>query len=132
MILKGHSAEMAAWAGRRLGTSFQPPFTAWGITDRTGAIVGAVVFNDYDARNIEVTVIGPGAFRKDTIREIGRHCFDDLNCKRVSLTTRASNDLVRSLIERMGGELEGRKRDYYDDDDAVIYGVLKTDFKYRR
>lgn len=132
MILKGRSAEMAAWAGRRLGVSFQPPFTAWGIIDRTGAIVGAVVFNDYDARNVEVTVVGRNAFHRDTVREIGRYCFDDLDCRRVTLTTRAGNGLVQRLIERMGGVLEGELRDYYDDDNAVVYGVLKADFKYRR
>ncbi len=131
MIVKGKSPEMAAWAGRRLGKSFCPPYEAWGVAGKGGQVIGAVVFNDYDGRNVEVSVVGRGAWTRGVIREIGKHCFDALNCRRVSLTTRHDNDLVQGLIERMGGVWEGRKRDYYDDCDAVFYGVLRDDFKYK-
>lgn len=121
---------MAAWAGLRLGKAFVPPYEAWGVTNKAGQIIGAVVFNDYDGRNVEITVVGKGAWSRGVVREIGKHCFEALNCRRVSFTTRQDNWLVQSLVERMGGIWEGRKRDYYDDCDAVFYGILKDEFKY--
>jgi hypothetical protein len=34
------------------------------------------------------------------------------------------------LAERLGGTLEGVKRKFYHDDDAVLYGILKEDYTY--
>lgn len=120
---------MAAWAGRRLGCTFVPPFEAWGVTDTQGQIIGAVVFNDYTEKNVEVSVVGKG-WKRNTLTALGKHCFEHLGCNRVSITTRSKNTLVRILAERLGGTLEGIKRKFYDDDDAVIYGILKEDYRY--
>ena len=120
---------MAAWAGRRLNCTFVPPFEAWGIADNQGQIIGAVVFNDFAEKNVEVSVVGKG-WTRATLKAIGRYCFTDLGCNRVSITTRASNTLVRTLAERLGGKVEGIKRKFYSDDDAVIYGVLKEEYKH--
>ena len=93
--------------------------------------MGAVIFNDYDACNVEVTCVGHG-WTRGVIREIARYCFTDLMCARVSITTRASNDLVKGLAERLGGKPEGIKRRYYGDEDAAMYGVLKNEFRYEQ
>lgn len=120
---------MADWAGRRLGATFHPPFEAWGIADNEGRVIGAVVFNDYTEKNVEVSVVGKG-WNRNTLIALGKHCFEHLGCNRVSITTRSKNTLVRILAERLGGTLEGIKRKFYDDDDAVIYGILKEEYRY--
>lgn len=129
MIVKSCSEQVASWAGARLGCTFTPPYVAWGITDKDNGLVGAVIFNDYDASNVEVTCVGHGWTRRN-IREIAKYCFDDLKCTRVSITTRKSNTLVHSLAKRLGAVQEGVKRRYYGDEDAVFYGILKDEFRF--
>jgi RimJ/RimL family protein N-acetyltransferase len=130
LIIKGRSAEMAAWAGRRANQTFVPPFEAWGIADNEGRITGVVVFNDYTDRNVEVSTVGHG-WTRGVLRAIAHKCFVELNCSRVSVTTRASNSFVRGLVTRLGGKCEGVKRQYFDDDDAVIYGILQDEFLFK-
>lgn len=129
MIVKSCSDQVAQWAGEQLGCTFRQPFVAWGITDKDNGLTGAVVFNDYDARNVEVTCVGRG-WTRGNIRAIAKYCFDDLNCTRVSITTRMGNELVHDLAKRLGGTLEGIKRRYYGDEDAAMYGVLKDEFRF--
>jgi RimJ/RimL family protein N-acetyltransferase len=129
LIVRHRSEYVAIWAGAKLGGVFRQPFVAWGIADKDGNITGAVIFNDYDACNVEVTCVGHG-WTRGVIREIGRYCYEDLACTRVSITTRMSNSLVHSLAARLGGRLEGIKRRYYGDEDAVLYGVLKDEFRF--
>ena len=37
---------------------------------------------------------------------------------------------MKGLAERLGGKPEGIKRRYYGDEDAVLYGVLKDEFRF--
>ena len=87
------------------------------------------MFNDYEARNIEVTVVGTGWSRK-VLRQIADYVFNQLQCNRASFTTRASNAAVRGFIERLGARQEGIRRAYYADDDAVIFGLLRDEFRF--
>ncbi len=127
MIVTGQSAAVAKWAGERLGCSFVPPFEAAGILNRHGQRIGAAVFNDFADRNIELTVYGPGAFSKRVCIWMARYCFIQNNCRRVTTRTAASNLYVRKLLEHHGWVKEGSLRDFYDDDDCILYGLLKAD-----
>src|SRR5689334_22746584 len=75
---------VGAWAGHRLGTVFKEPYHALGVM-KDGKLAGAVIFNDYDARNVEMTVYGPNAFTRGTAREIFGYAFNELDCLRISL-----------------------------------------------
>ena len=132
MIVTNQSAAVARWAGERLGCSFIPPFTAIGILNRFGQRVGAAIFNDYADRNIELTVYGPGAFQRNVCIWMARYCFIQNNCRRVTTRTAASNLYVRKLLEHHGWVKEGTLREWYSDDDAIIYGLLRDDCKFLR
>ncbi len=125
MIVTGQSAAVARWMGDKLGQEFVPPFEAIGILDRHGKRIGGVIFNDRADRNIEVTIFGPGAYRRDVCVWIARYCFVDNDCLRITGRTRVSNLYIRRVMEKFGWRLEGVLRDWYDDEDAAIYGMTR-------
>ena len=130
MIVKNQSEAVARWAGDRLGCTFCPPFEAIGILNRNGARIGAAIFNDYSDRNMELTAYGQGAFQRNVCIFMARYCFIQNNCRRVTTRTAASNLYVRKLLEHYGWVKEGTLRCWYDDDDAIIYGLLKEDCRF--
>ena len=130
MIVTGQSAAVAKWAGERLGCSFIPPFEAVGILNRNGQRIGAAILNDHADRNIELTAYGPGAFSRHVCVWLAHYCFIQNNCRRVTTRTAASNLYVRKLLEHYGWAKEGTLREWYDDDDAIIYGLLRGDCRF--
>jgi RimJ/RimL family protein N-acetyltransferase len=132
LIVTGQSEAIAKWLEARLGQAFIPPYEAVGILNGKGQRIGAVVLNDYAERNIELTAYGPGAFQRGVIRALARYCFVQLGCNRVTFRTRASNLYVRRVIEKHGAKQEGTLRDWYDDDDAIVYGLLKHECRFLR
>ncbi len=131
MIIRNASEEVAKWAEFHLGAGvFVYPFEAWGITDRLGKLTGAIVLTDYSERNVELTFVGPGLLKPGVCRELATHCFDTLKCNRVTVRTRSQNRYIRGLIEKMGARQEGILRRYFNDDDAVIYGLLREECRY--
>jgi RimJ/RimL family protein N-acetyltransferase len=132
LIVTGQSAAVARWLETRLGQKFLPPYEAIGIVNGKGQRIGAVVLNDFADRNIELTAYGPGAFSRGVLSAISRYCFIQLDCKRITVRTRASNLYVRRVIEKHGAKQEGTLRDWYDDEDAIIYGLLKHECRFLR
>ncbi len=130
MIVTGQSAAVGRWISERLGKTFVPPFEAIGILSHDGRRIGAVVFNDYADRNIELTAYGPGAFSRGVCIWMANYCFTQNDCRRVTTRTEASNLYVRKVLEHYGWVKEGALRDWYDDDDCIIYGLLKQDCRF--
>ncbi len=113
-----------------MGHSFREPCWAFGITDRRGTLVGAVVWTDYQHNNVELTMVGRGAFHKRTLCELFGYAFDELKVKRISFTVHSAKEDVISLCVRIGCRVEGRKRRYYEDGDAIILGMLKEESRF--
>ena len=120
---------VARFVSERLGVSFCPPFVAMGI-ERDGAIVGGVLFNQFEGANIHVSVAGSG-WTLPFLRAVGAYVFDQLGCLRMTLTT--EHEAVADYALRLGGAVEGRMRDYFGEGrDGVIVGVLRKDWKFGR
>jgi RimJ/RimL family protein N-acetyltransferase len=131
-LVRNASPLVAAWAGHRLNTSFREPYLALGVLDSKDRLVGAVIYNDYDACNVEMTAVGPQAFRRHVAREIFSVAFDELKCRRISLTIPAKNTETLKRARKWGWVVEGTKRHYYDDDDAVILGMTRDECRFLR
>lgn len=131
-VVRNASPLVAAWAGHKLGTAFREPFTALGVM-KNGKLAGAVIFNDYDARNVEMTMVGPHAFTKDVVRELFSYAFDELGCLRISVTIPEKNLENCKKALRWGWIPEGRKRDYYAvNEHAVIFGMTRDECRFLR
>lgn len=132
MIVTNASEQVAKWAQYHLRCEFVPPYVAWGILDRKGRLSAAIVFNDFADKNIEVTLYGRNSLQRGVLNEVWDYCFGQLGCERITSRTRSDNSKVIAIIEKVGFVKEGVLRRWYGDVDAVIFGMLKHEFKYRR
>jgi RimJ/RimL family protein N-acetyltransferase len=131
VIVIGHDATVAEWAGRQLGVTFHPPFLAWGMTDNAGTLNGAIIFNDFvRGGNIEISMAGSGVMRRGVFREAARYVFGHLGCSRVTARTRRDNAVARRMLPRAGFRYEATIERYYGPDrcdDALLFKIMRTD-----
>ena len=128
MIVYGHDAAVARWAGERLGIANWGPCTAIGIV-RDDRLVGAAVFNNFVWPNIEISFVTTTRHwgTPQCVRAIIGYPFLQLGCKRITSTTHEDNRPTRAFLLRMGFRQEGLHIDALPDGNAVSYGLLRRD-----
>lgn len=127
MIVTGN--HVAQFVSQRLGFALCPPFTALGL-ERDGALVGGVIFNQFEGADVHVSAAG-SCWTRGFLRAVGAYVFDQLGCLRMTFTTEQPD--VAEYAKRLGGEVEGVLRDHYGEGrGGVIIGVLKKDYAYYR
>lgn len=132
MIVRNASDAVAKWAGYHLKTEFVPPYEAWGILDKQGRLSAAIVLNDCADQNIELSFVGGEALKRSVFRKLAEYVFDELRCERATVRTRSDNDKVLAIIKKAGFIQEGILRRWYGDADAIVFGMLRNECKYRR
>ena len=95
------------------------------VTDR--GVAGCIVLNDYANNNIEMTGVGRGCWSVSVIRTLARFIFRDLNCNRVTARTAQSNHEARTALRKLGFRREGRVREWFGHEDAILYGLLRRE-----
>lgn len=117
----------ARFVAEKLGFSPCPPFTVMGI-ERDGAIIGAVLFNQFEGAGVHVTAAGKG-WTLPFMRALGDYVYRQLGCERMTLTT--ESETVARYAERLGGKREGLLRSHFGAGrDGIIVGVLKAEYLY--
>lgn len=125
MIVTGD--KVAKFVGDKLGFGVFPPWTAMGI-EQDGEIIGGVLFNCFEGYDVHVTVAGKG-FGKIFLEKVGDYVYNQLGCLRATIQT--EQEYVITLSEKLGGKIEGRKRDHFGKGrDAVIVGILKSEYRF--
>ncbi len=115
----------ATLAAQQLNMTFAEPFAAYSIMDGPET-VGAVVLNNYDGHNVDLSGAGSGAFTPSVIRSLAAHVFGELKCARVTLKTRRSNKAVRKLLNRHF-KFEAVLRLGYGDEDAFQFRMCRDE-----
>ncbi len=124
MRLEQNDELAARVAGRVLGVKFSHPMVGMVVRDDAGKGRGVVIFNNYNARNIDMTGVGVGCWTVPVIRDLARYVFQRLGVKRVTAQTRHDNIKARMALRRMGFREEGTLQDWFDDGEkAIIYGL---------
>lgn len=129
-LLIGHDAEVAAWMQAKLGVPLVPPFTAFGVLDDAGTLIGGALFNCDTRDDIELTIYGPGATTPEALRYGSQYCFLQTNHPRMSASVRRSNRHMLRFMEACGFKLEGVKRMPDSRDDILLFGMLKNECKW--
>jgi RimJ/RimL family protein N-acetyltransferase len=131
-LLLGHDAEVAEWAGKRLGAKFYPPYVAWGVLSAEGELVAALVFNEFQrGGNISLSLVGSAAIRRDVLRRAARYVFQQLGCTRVTARTRRTNITTRRILGR-SWEFEGTAKRWFGpmkEDDALCFALHAANAK---
>lgn len=114
------------WAGERCGVCFSPPATVLGVV-KNGNPVCVVVFNDYTGENVELSVAADNMLPRRFLQLCAEYAFGQLGCLRVTVRTRASNVRVADMARRLGFKQEGVLREFYGNEDAFLFGLLRRE-----
>ncbi len=60
-LLLGHDQAVAEWVGARVGKPFHIVDATIGTLDRTGTLIGGMVFTGYNGSSIEMSLAGRGS-----------------------------------------------------------------------
>lgn len=133
--LYGHDEAVARWVGDHVGIKDFGPCAAIGIM-RDDELIAGVVYNNwrhpFDPGLIEATMASTTHrwCNRATLAVIFGYPFNQLGCRRVTLTTEAKNQPVRAFLCHLGFREEGVIRQGFPTDDAVIYGMLRGECRW--
>ena len=128
-LLFGHDKTVAEWVAKQ-AHSKPPvaPFTAFGLVDRRGTLVGGAVFTGYNGDTVELSLAGRAMATRSGWAAIIKYVFEQLGCSRLQMHTKRSNRRVlRMLANRLGVRYEGVARRYFGKDDGVVYSMTVDD-----
>lgn len=110
------------------GDPFSAPFAGFVITDE-GFPVGAYILNAFTGHDVEFTIAAKCVLPISIVRQVARDCFVGLGVSRITAKTRMSNAPARRALEAIGCKQESTASDYFGDEDAAVYALLKRDQK---
>lgn len=96
-----------------------------------GEIIAGMAVLDMDKRfgNAEIAMAAttPRWASRSTIRKLLSYPFEQLNCRRITTVTAASNEVALKMNRQLGFQQEGVMRKALGDEDAIIMGLLKEE-----
>jgi len=109
------------------------PTLSWGNYNalglvRGGVLVAGVIYNAYEGANVNMHIGAEDGSRwltKDFLFAAFEYPFNERGRKRVSAFMKSMNKRAIDLATNLGFEYEGRLPNYYWNDDAVMYGLVK-------
>lgn len=116
-----------------LGIKISEPYTGLLLMDGKRPI-GACIFNNHEAgRNIHFTCVMLEPYVGMRIaRRVAWYVFKVMGCRRCTATTPRSNIKAIAALESIGFKLEGVMREYFPNDDGLVYGILRSEQKLLR
>ena len=120
-VMQGWPAE-ASWGNHN----------AMGLV-RGGKLVAGLIFNGYEGANVNMhisAIDGRKWLTPEFLFAAFDYPFNELGRKRVTAFMRSKNDRAISFAKNLGFEYEGTMKNYYADDDAVVYGLLRENCRF--
>jgi RimJ/RimL family protein N-acetyltransferase len=117
---------VVTWVAEANGNTYLPGAVGIGY-ERNGTIVQGVVFTDYSGANIQIHIACDSAhsFYPTFIAAAMDYPFRQLGCRRITAFIASRNLASQRLAEHFGGVREGVLTDALDDDDLIVYGLLR-------
>ena len=124
-MVRQNSEAAKRYVERELGLFVADPFIGL-LIERDGKSVGAVILNDYrPGQNIELTAHTCGHWGVTDVRDIARYCFGRV--RRITAHTSVNNERACRMLGVLGFKCEGTLRDWFNDGDAFVFGLLKSE-----
>jgi RimJ/RimL family protein N-acetyltransferase len=133
VLLVHDDQRIAEWARERIPHIRETGFgacTAFGVL-QDGALVGAVVFNNYRGFDIHMSAVLDAPLTRQSLRTLCEYAFGQLNVRRVTSITGKKNRKARRALRIIGFTEEGTCKHALDGkSDAVVYGLLRENCKW--
>lgn len=86
---------------------------AIGLLDKDGNLLGAVLFQNWNGPNIELSYYGKSTLTLGVTRCLARYILSEFDPARLTLITSKRNRQLMRALQRLGFRLEGTQRCYY-------------------
>lgn len=124
-MVKQDNERARRYVERELGLHVSDPFIGL-VVERDDKLVGAVILNDYTpGQNIELTVHTKGNWSVSDVRSIARYCFGRV--RRITARTSVDNARAAKMLAVLGFKREGILRGWFNDADAIVFGLLRSE-----
>lgn len=139
-LLFGADQEVAGWVASHIpsmmGEGFGP-CSAIGVASETGEPIAGVVYHNHfpQYRNIELSVaaISPKWLTRPIITSLLRYPFVQLGVQRLTVVTPANRQTsVWRFLTKFGFKQEGLIRKGLGTQDAVVWGLLASEWRFNR
>jgi hypothetical protein len=122
---------IASFIEEKLQVKISPPYTAFGFASDDNRPLCAVLFNEFNQSNIEMTIYAePGGITREVIRYVANYVFVKNNCRRLTVRTKKRNKRVLQLAPRYGFKYECIAKQFFPDDDAVVFRMLRQECRW--
>lgn len=118
---------------RDLGIHITEPYAGLLLADvEDETLIGACIFNHYkpDHSDVEFTcVLHKPDVGMRIARRVAWYVFKVMDCRRCTAITKQSNTKAQTALESLGFHVEGHLREYFGEEDGIIYGMLRSEQK---
>lgn len=92
-----------------------------------GKLKAVVMYTNFTGENCEMHIASNSQdwCSRSVLHDLFWYPFEVLKVNRVSAMTHKSDTKLQSFMQRVGFEHEGTMKEFYGDDDAIIWGMLK-------
>jgi RimJ/RimL family protein N-acetyltransferase len=108
------------------------PFRGLIVQRGMGETIGAIVFNNYDQRDVHFTCVLSAPIGIKDARYVARYVFKQLGCARCTAVTGEFNIAAQRALLQLGFKFEGRLREHFEEGDGLVYGILRSEQKIAR
>lgn len=131
-LLVGCDEVVSKWAFDKFHIFQMPVNAAIGVVNEDGNLVGAILFQNFNGVNVELSYYGPRTLSYGIIRTIARIAVSNFNAARLTVVTSKRNKGLSKALLKLGFKLEGTSRCYYGHQDVPRNtGVRFVMFKQR-
>jgi len=129
-LLYHHDAIVADFVRQLLGDDVDDfaEYRAIGVT-HNGKIIAGVVYNHFYGRDIQASIASTTRkwANKAVLGAIFHYPYAQLACSRITAQTRGRNVQAQIFLRKLGFRQEGVMRQWYADDDAILFGQIKSE-----
>lgn len=122
----GAEESVASYLAQKTGAIYTNPFRTIGVWSGAALVTG-IAFDCWTGDCVSISVAGRFFAHRSVKQAIGDMAFGALGCRRLELTTRQSNKIMRRIVGRMGFRFEGIRRLYYGDENGILLSLLSDE-----
>lgn len=127
-LLLGHDESVAAWAFFQFKRIPTPYRMAIGVLNERDVLVGAILFQEYNGLNAELSYFGPRTVTLGMVRSIAAIAVDQLNVLRLTVRIPRKAKRLNRHLQRLGFSYEGVMPFFYGKtkgEAAVMFGLYR-------